>query len=254
MRNNSLIDLSDRVAVITGSTRGIGLAIAEKFAAHGASLVINGVSNRERLNDVASELSSRHGVKVETVFGSVNSSDVAGQLAKVAFKSFRRADILVNNAGILKDSLIGMIPQEQIDDTLDINVKGVIYCTQAFSRLMGRNETSSIINMASIIGRFGNRGQMVYGASKAAVIGATYSASKELAANNIRVNAIAPGYINTDMIKDIPSDIHEERMSSIAMNRVGEAEDIANTALFLGSDLSTYVTGQVIGVDGGMVI
>jgi len=160
----------------------------------------------------------------------------------------------VNNAGVLQDGLIGMIAEKDIDETLSTNIKGIINFTQAAARLMSRGKSGSIINISSIIGRFGNKGQLVYGASKAAVIGATLSAAKELAPNGIRVNAIAPGYINTDMIQQVPPEIDQERRASIGMDRIGEPEDVANLSLFLGSDMSAYITGQTIGVDGCMLV
>ena len=147
-----------------------------------------------------------------------------------------------------------MINEEQVRSTMATNLEAVIWCTQAAGRLMKRRKQGSIINLTSIIGMNGNVGQTVYGASKAGVIGATLSASKELAASNIRVNAIAPGYIETDMIRAIPEITHQERLNSIGMGRVGTPQDIANAALFLASDLSTFITGQILGVDGGMLI
>jgi 3-oxoacyl-[acyl-carrier protein] reductase len=162
--------------------------------------------------------------------------------------------VLVNNAGILQDALLGMIPDAMIRQTIDVNTVGPIYHVQEASRLMARNKSGSIINVTSIIGRFGNEGQAVYGASKAALIGLTLSAAKELARHNIRVNAVAPGFINTDMVKQLTEQKYGERMKSIKMGRIGEPEDVANAILFLASDLSSYVTGQVLGVDGGMLI
>lgn len=173
---------------------------------------------------------------------------------KQIFSRFKRLDILVNNAGVLEDSLLGMVNPDLIRRVFSANVDGVIYNMQFATRLMQRNRSGSVINMSSIIGRVGNEGQVVYGASKAAVIGATYSGAKEFAAHGIRVNAIAPGFIDTDMTRSIGADKYAERMASIKMKKIGTPEDIANMALFLGSDLSSYVTGQVIGVDGGMLI
>ncbi len=250
----SEIQLTDRVAIVTGGARGIGLAISTIFAAHGANLIIGGCSSKESLERTADALASEYGVTVLTVFGDVGDSAVAQTAAKLAFSNFKRLDILVNNAGVLDDALVGMIREEVIDKVLSTNVKGVINFTQAAARLMARNGGGSIINMSSIIGRVGNSGQLVYGASKAAVIGATMSAAKELAEKGIRVNAIAPGYINTDMIANIDEATDQQRRASIAMGRIGQPEDIANVALFLASDLSSYVTKQVIGVDGGMLI
>ncbi len=166
------------------------------------------------------------------------------------FKLTKKLDILVANAGVLDDALIGMVTQSQIENTFNTNTFGVLYCAQYASRLMGRNKCGSIINMTSIMGTHGNIGQAVYAGSKAAVIGITKSLSKELAPLNIRVNAIAPGVIDTDMVATLAA----ERIASIKMGRIGRPEEVANVALFLASDLSTYVTGQVIGVDGGMII
>jgi 3-oxoacyl-[acyl-carrier protein] reductase len=248
------LKLNGRVAIVTGATRGIGLAIATALAQQGVSLVINGKSNLSSLENVALELSKNYDVEVATVLGDVALQATAQDLAKVAFRKFKQLDILVNNAGILRDSAIGMTKEEDIAATIGTNLTSVIHSTQAAARLMQRNKRGSIINLSSIIGRVGNRGQFVYGASKAGVIGATLSAAKELAPSGIRVNAIAPGYIETDMIKNIRPEIHAERLKSIAMARIGTPEDIADVVLFLASDLSRYVTGQVIGVDGGMVI
>ena len=168
-------------------------------------------------------------------------------------KEFGQLNVLVNNAGVLDDALLGMIDQKQIQTTFATNIEGVIHHMQYAARLMKKNG-GSIVNLSSIIGRTGNTGQTVYSASKAAVIGATYSAAKELAPHSIRVNAVAPGFIDTDMTKQLSEEKYAERLKEIKMGRIGKAEEVANTIWFLGSDLSTYVTGQVIGVDGGMVI
>lgn len=247
------VNLEDRVALVTGSSRGIGLAIAQKLAECGAHIVLNARAESMSLEAAVKSIEAC-GVSVQVCIGDVGNVKTAKEAAKTTFSSHRRLDVLVNNAGILDDSLIGMIDEEAINHTLQTNVAGVFHFTQACARLMGRNGGGSIINISSIIGRFGNKGQMVYGASKAAVIGATLSSAKELAPQNIRVNAIAPGYIDTDMIKGIDPKIDTERRESIGMGRIGTADDIALTALYLSSDMSAYVTGQVIGVDGSMVI
>jgi 3-oxoacyl-[acyl-carrier protein] reductase len=160
----------------------------------------------------------------------------------------------VANAGQLHDALLGMITPQMLQETFAVNAFGVAYCCQYAARLMGRNNRGSIIAVSSIIGVEGNSGQTVYGGSKAAVIGMVKSMAKELAPQGIRVNAVAPGFIDTDMARSIPADIFKERLSSIAMNRIGSPKDVADVCVFLASDMSTYVTGQVVGVDGGMLI
>jgi 3-oxoacyl-[acyl-carrier protein] reductase len=182
-----------------------------------------------------------------------DSAQVAVFYRKV-FDRYRRLDVLVNNAGVLGDAVVGMIADDLIDNTMATNVKGAIYNLQAAARLMQRKKTGSIINLSSIIGTRGNRGQTVYGTSKAAIIGLTQSAAKDLAPANIRVNAIAPGYIDTPMIAHLDPTTHATWVANIGLGRIGKAEEVANAILFLASDLSSYVTGQVLGVDGGMVL
>ncbi len=248
------LSLAERVAVITGASRGIGAAIADTLAAHGANLILSGLSNQAALEGLRGDLVQHYGVEVDLVMGDVADPATSTALSKLAFNKYRRLDVWVNNAGVLIDGLIGMVPDKDIQATLGTNLAGVLHGTQAAARLMQRAKSGSIINISSIIGRFGNNGQLVYGASKAGVIGATMSAAKELAPSNIRVNAIAPGFIDTDMVRQLPGAKFEERLQSVRMGRIGTPQDIAKTALFLASDLSAYVTGQTIGVDGGMVI
>lgn len=246
--------LDGKVALITGSTRGIGWACARTLAEAGASVVLNGTHDAALLEQRTAELGREFGVPCLGYMGSVSDPVSVRECYARIFSTFKRLDVLVNNAGILSDALLGMISPGMVADVLSTNLAGSIYHLQEASRLMGRNKSGSIINISSIIGRVGNEGQAVYGASKAGVIGLTLSAAKELAPKNIRVNAIAPGFIETDMVKALPEQKYAERLRSIRMGRIGQPEDIAGAVLFLASDLSRYITGQVLGVDGGMLI
>lgn len=250
----SQLILDGKVAVVTGGTRGIGWAAAQILAEHGATVVLAGHSSMTLLEQRIADLQGSFNAKAEGMLLDVKDAIQVRNFYSAVHKMHRRLDILVNNAGVLDDSLLGMTKVESFTNTFDINVLGVILNMQYASRLMSRNRSGSIINIASIIGRFGNAGQVVYGGSKAAVIGMTLSAAKELAPLNIRVNAVAPGFIDTDMVRQLPSEIYRERLGSIKMGRIGQAKDVANAILFFASELSSYVTGQVLGVDGGMVI
>lgn len=252
---SDLLDLTGRVAFVTGSTRGIGWSTAQRLASHGASVIVSGSSDKTLAQERADELAQTWGVEA---LGLACDSREPEEI-RAAFRSiretFRRLDVLVNNAGILDDALIGMIPDESVDQTFRVNTVGPIHYLQSAARLMRRNPgTASIINLSSIIGLVGNEGQIAYSASKAAIVGLTRSAAKELAPAGIRVNAVAPGFIDTDMTRALPEEKFAERSQAIKMGRVGTPEDVARVVLFLASDLSTYVTGQVVGVDGGMLI
>lgn len=245
--------LSGKKVLITGASRGIGKAIAHLFAQQGAEIFLNG-RDETALAQLKDELVATYSATVHLAIFDVAEAESVKQGFRTLFAVTKSLDVLVNNAGILDDALIGMVSQAQIQQTFSANTFSVLYCSQYAARMMQRNKQGSIINMASIIGRVGNAGQAVYGGSKAAVIGITQSLAKELAAQNIRVNAIAPGFIDTDMAHSLPDDKFQQRLDSIAMGRIGSPEEVAKVALFLASDLSSYVTGQVIGVDGGMLI
>lgn len=252
MSNSNLLSLHDKVAIVTGASKGIGFEIAKKFAVHGAQVIITG-RNIETIKPAAQEI-EKTGNKCIPLVCDVKDLESIKSTFQSVFKQFKRLDILVNNAGILDDALIGMVTIDQVENTYQTNVFGPLFFAQYASRLMARKKSGSIINIASIIGSNGNAGQAVYGGSKAAIIGMTKSLAKELAPNNIRVNSISPGFIDTSMSRSISEDIFAERIESVKMKRIGTGDDIANTALYLASDLSTYVTGQNIGVDGGMLI
>jgi 3-oxoacyl-[acyl-carrier protein] reductase len=247
-------NLDGKVAYVTGSTRGIGNAIARAFAADGAAVVVNGRQSADAVAELADELSGTAGTNCIGIFADQRDPEAIQQAYRRIFSTYGRLDVLVNNAGILDDALLGMIANSSIADTFEVNALAVIRNMQAASRLMRRTGSGSIINISSIMGINGNPGEVVYGSSKAAVIGMTKSAAKELASVGIRVNAIAPGFIDTDLTRSMPRDKFEERLASVGMGRIGQPQDVANVALFLASDMSAYVTGQVIGVDGSMVV
>ena len=248
------LNLKNKVAFITGSTRGIGLATARALARSGASIVLNGAHDENVLRRCAHEIQQEFGVECIGLLADAADASAVRACYAAIFQRFGRLDILVNNAGILRDALLGMASQEMIQEVFGANTLGSIYHLQEASRLMSRKQSGSIINISSIVGRTGNEGQSVYAASKAALLGLTYAAAKELAPINIRVNAIAPGFIRTEMTAALPESRYAERLASIKMGRIGEPDDVANAVLFFASDLSAYVTGQVLGVDGAMLI
>jgi 3-oxoacyl-[acyl-carrier protein] reductase len=249
----SILDLKGKVAVVTGASGGIGAAAARALAEQGAKLVLTS----QKINEVqalADGLQKTHGVECLAHAGDVSDVNSVQVLYRQIFERFGKLDILVANAGILKDGLIGMLREQDIRRTLEVNVAGALHHMQSAAQLMRRQKSGSIIVTSSVIGRFGNKGQIVYAASKAALIGAVLSAAKELGPDGIRVNAIAPGLIDTNMTKHLSAETREERLKHVALGRMGAPEDVADVMLFLASDLARYVSGQVIGVDGAMVI
>ena len=246
------MNLDGKIALVTGACKGIGLQIAHDLAKNGAVVYING-RDEENVNKVVTALRNEK-LQARPFVCDVSDYDSVKLAFRLYAKEGKKLDILVNNAGILDDALIGMVSLGQIEKTFSTNTYSVLFLSQYASRFMARNNIGSIINISSSIGTNGNLGQAVYGGSKAAVIGITKSLAKELAINNIRVNAIAPGFIDTDMSRSVSSVVFQERINSIAMKRIGLPSEISNVVCFLASDLSSYVTGQVIGVDGGMLI
>jgi 3-oxoacyl-[acyl-carrier protein] reductase len=241
--------LEGRIAIVTGASRGIGAAIARAFSAQGAMLLL--CARGEGVETLAEELTSRQR-PVRAMRGDIRDVGFVRTLISTVRKDHGRLDVLVNNAGVLRQGLIGMTSTEHVREMLDVNVLAIMSLTQYATRIMQTEQHPSIVNVASIAGTQGMEGVTAYSASKAAVVGYTLSTAKELAPKGIRVNAIAPGFIDTDMVRGVSSDWYERRLQSIRMGRIGTAEDVAGVAVFLGSDLAQYVTGQVIGVDGGM--
>lgn len=243
-----------RVAVVTGSTRGIGRAIAHELAAAGMNVVVNSSSERSLpvAEEVASALTAEFGVETLAVAANVAVEAEANALIDAAMEAFGRVDVLVNNAGITRDGLAARMSDEDFDAVIDINLKGTFHCCRAAAKPMMKQRWGRIINMSSVVGVYGNAGQINYAASKAGVIGLTKTIAKELAKRNVTANAVAPGFIATDMT-DALSDSQKEAITSrIGCGRLGEAADIAHLVRFLASDEASYITGQVICVDGGM--
>ncbi|MFB5085883.1 glucose 1-dehydrogenase [Psychrobacillus sp. PGGUH221] len=244
--------LKDKVVLVTGASRGIGQATAVLLAKAGAQVIIHGRSNGN-IEETEAAVTGV-GLAPFKVIYDVTDESAMKQATMAIKKKFGRLDGLVNNAGVMQEGLLGMVKTEVMQSMFDVNVMAVLQQMQFASRLMMKNETSSIVNISSIIGQKGAKGSAAYAASKAAVVGLTMSAAKEWAAKGIRVNAVAPGFIETDLTSHYKGDQKEAVLNNIKMHRFGHAEEVANVILFLLSDMSSYVTGQVIGVDGGMVI
>ncbi len=243
--------LEGKSALITGGARGIGKEIAMVFAKEGANIAICDV-NLEEAEKTAKEI---HDLSRESLAFKVDVTDSmqVQDMADKILDKFNKIDILINNAGITKDNLLLRMSEEEWDKVIAVNLKGAFLCTKIVSKIMLKQRFGKIVNLASIIGIMGNAGQANYAASKAGIIGLTKSVAKELASRNICVNAIAPGFIKTDMTSKLPEDVQKKMLSVIPLARFGEAKDVADLALFLSSESSSYITGQVIQVDGGML-
>ena len=245
--------LKDKVAIVTGGTRGIGRAIALKLADKGANIVINYRNSDKEAEELKAILEEK-GVKVLTVKCDISNFEDSKNLMNKCKEVFGKIDILVNNAGITKDTLIMRMKEEDFDSVIDVNLKGTFNCAKHASAIMLKQRFGKIINMTSVVGIAGNAGQVNYAASKAGVIGLTKSLAKELGSRGITVNAVAPGFINTDMTASLSEKVKEEASKKIPLKRLGDPEDVANLVGFLASDAANYITGQVINVDGGMVM
>jgi 3-oxoacyl-[acyl-carrier protein] reductase len=243
--------LEGKTALITGAARGIGRSIAIKFAGEGANIAFSDLVLNEHTESLEAELKNM-GVKARAYSSDASSFHDSEKLVEEVVRDFGQIDILVNNAGITKDSLLLRMTETDWDAVIRINLKSVFNLTKAVQRIMLKQRSGSIINMSSVVGVAGNAGQSNYSASKAGIIGFTKSIAQELGSRNIRCNAIAPGFIETEMTRNLPEDVKVKWAESIPLKRSGTPEDVANTAIFLASDLSTYISGQVISVCGGM--
>ncbi len=245
--------LTGKVAIVTGASRGIGQAIAVEFARNGASVVLS-ASSIENLKETETLIKDLNKGSCILTQANVSVGDEVNEVVKKALDTHGKIDILVNNAGITRDNLLALMPEKDWDDVLSTNLKSVFLFTKACTRPMVKQRGGVILNITSVIGITGNAGQANYAASKAAIIALTKSAAKELGKRNIRANAIAPGFIKTRMTDKLPEESKQKVAAQIALGRLGEPKEIADTAVFLASEASRYITGQVLIVDGGLVI
>ena len=247
------MQLKGKTAVVTGASRGIGRAIALALAKAGANIAVNYTSNSAAAEKVVKEIEEL-GVSALAVKADVSNTEQVENLVSEVLNKYKSIDILVNNAGITRDNLIIRMSEEEFDEVINTNLKGAFVCTKAISKVMIKQRSGKIINVSSVVGIIGNAGQSNYSAAKAGLIGFSKSMARELSKRGITVNAVAPGYIETDMTAAIPEKAREEFMKNIPLGRAGKPEDIAKAVLFLSSEYSDYITGQVINIDGGMVM
>ncbi|APQ96286.1 3-oxoacyl-[acyl-carrier-protein] reductase [Clostridium botulinum] len=245
--------LEGRTAIVTGASRGIGRAIAKKLASMGANLVLNYRSSAKEIDTLLEEI-EEFGIETLVIQGDVSSFEDSKKIADEAKNKFGTIDILINNAGITKDSLILRMTEEDFDKVISVNLKGVYNCSKHIAPIMLKQRSGKIINISSVVGVAGNAGQCNYAAAKAGVIGITKSLAKELGSRGITVNAVAPGYIRTDMTDALPKKVKKSIEDLLPLKRLGTPEDVAEAVGFLASDKAAYITGQVIHVDGGMII
>ena len=242
-----------KTVFVTGASRGIGKEIALKYAENGYNVIINYVSEKTNVEELKKEFEEK-GVKALIMQADVTDATKIEEVVKKGVEEFGKIDVLVNNAGITRDNLLMRMSEEEFDKVIEINLKGTYIVTKAVTKYMMKKRTGRIINLSSVVGVVGNAGQCNYSASKAGIIGFTKSVAKELASRNIRANAIAPGFIETDMTAVLSDSVKENIHNQIPLKRMGTAKEVANLIYFLGSDESSYITGQVINVDGGMVM
>ena len=242
-----------KIVLVTGASRGIGKETAKVFAENGYDVAINYVSDKTDVEGIKKEFEDM-GVKCLMVKADVSNEEDVNNMVESVISEFGKIDVLVNNAGITKDTLLMRMSKEDFDKVIDINLKGTFLVTKAVSKYMMKKRCGSIINLSSVVGVAGNSGQSNYSASKAGIIGFTKSIAKELASRNIRVNAVAPGFIETDMTNVLKDEVKESIGNQIPLKRMGTAREVAEVIYFLGTEKSSYITGQVINIDGGMVM
>ena len=247
------MQLKGKTAVVTGSGRGLGKAIALKLAQMGANIVLNDIAASDSIDATAEEFKAA-GYNVAVTKGDVRNSDDVKAMVSAAVEAFGSLDILVNNAGITKDKPMAMMSEEDWDLVLDINLKGAFLCTKMAAKQMIKQRSGKIVNIASVAGRYGNQGQANYSASKAGLIGLTKTTAKEFASRGVTCNAVAPGIIQSKMTDVLPDEVKKKYLDNIPLGRFGTPDDVANVVVFLASDASSYVTGQVIDIDGGLVM
>lgn len=248
-----MMRFEEKVAVVTGASRGIGAEIAKTLAKEGAKVVVNYSGSEAKAQEVVAEIEALGSEAIAVRADVSNSEDVKAMMDET-IATFGKIDFLVNNAGITRDNLLMRMKEDEWDDVMNINLKGVFVCTKAVTRQMMRQRSGKIVNVASIVGVAGNPGQANYVAAKAGVIGLTKTTAQELASRNILVNAVAPGFITTDMTDALPEDVKEGMLQMIPLKRLGKPEHVAKTVAFLLSDDANYITGQTIHIDGGMVM
>ena len=245
-------NLTDKVAIVTGASRGIGEAIAKQLSSCGAKIILI-ARNSDQLVAVKETIISNGGI-AESMAGDVSNLNSFSEIVTNTIDKWGRIDILVNNAGIARDNIIMRMKEDEWDSVMNINLKGCFNGIKSVARPMIKNKAGRIINITSVIGQIGNAGQSNYAASKAGIMGLTKSMAKELGSRNITVNAVAPGYITTDMTNELNDEVKEQMKSSIPLGRLGTPDDVANLVCFLASDEAGYITGQTFNVDGGMVM